>query len=1856
MVKKPKPETLPVVEKPKPETIPVVEKPKPETLPLVTKPPLSLPEYLERRILAKIFAETEKVRIDYEGKRAFFEKYRDTSFVGVTKVLTLSRYLAYKMEEDFAKDFSREAERRMFSQEKITGISGLIPEIEIPKVPLIGESKINIAGEDRITLGGRQTRVTGGTQTSRTTPLFPELKMEQALQLNLEGTIGERTKVTIDHNSQRELEAKNKVKLEYTGGEDEVIKKLELGETRLSIPGTAFTGDIPTGKGLFGISGYGALGGINLHLIASREQSQPQTREFRGRNPVYTDTFYDNEFAKERFFLLDTLPITELKEIYLYYDDNQPYGTGKIRCLATIKPESPEDTLPNPDFPGDRKISSFILLKPNEDYKIHRFLEGSIFLEVMRDVKEGRLGVSYITEKNETIGGYQYYQDSLLVIKLLKAHRYDRRSKTWPLTMRNIYTLAARNVQLANVRIFRDEPDVDRETDENGKTFLQLTGLDPDGDGKVGYPQFIPSLGYLIFPYPEPFAKTSLTIPDTIIYRKDALLPGEGKLYYIVAEYTASSQVISIGLDVERETEKVYVQGVEQIRGEDYKIDYEKGEITFLKPLPPDADIKITYEYLPLFMAVSRSIFGARAEGRLTESGKFGTSIFYRNEITPQEKPSLGSEPFQRMIWESDLTYTYKSENLTNILDGLPLVRAQTPTELSLSGEVAASLPNPNTFGVAYVDDFEQMVISEKVDLQAINWQYASVPIGKDTANFAKKRLFWFNPAQRIRKDSIFGPRVKEEREERVDYMKIIFEPDNTVSWAGMMCAIRGSVDIRNLENIEGIFRTRQNSGKIYVTLATTVEEDAPRRNYEGKIVGYNNFFDTEDRNQNAQLDDQLGEDSGLDTVLGKDGAGVSGDDGNDDYNVNTNPSGTEGNKILDSEDVDGNGFSPRGDNNYYEYEIDLQDTTYFTNLINNWRVFRIPLSKWQKKEGTPLNQEIRIVRLWFSSFSQPETIDFYSLEITGSKWQGVKIEGPPPERGGDNEGMGPPSSGPNFGPDTIPDLLVKIYQISIENDTSYNSPFELKYDPFGKREKEASLALTFKNLPGKGKIVIPQTFFTKEDWRDYKRLKIYVHKEPSLDPIFFLRMGQDSSNYYYFRSYISQGRQIPGTDGNWYEFEIDLDTLRNIRRLQVIREDYGYKGTPTLSEVREIALGIENPTTERISGTIWFNDIRLTQPYVSPGFGYQTALRFSLSDVANFSLSLSYLDPNFIRLSEGGGVKTGDYRYSQAYSAGISLDRFLPATWQLFLPISYQRTQSSIVPKFHPLAPDLRINLNQPEAESSKGKGFSESWSGTLRKGKSGNKILNYTLDALSFSYQRGREKSWQRLSTDTSYRSNFGINYGISPNLFFTLGENEIYYFPQNISFGVGYSSSRSLRATKTQDTAQYHIIKDSSRVARLSLSTGFTPIENLTFDYDANEGRDFYAIPEDKGKRSRLGEETDKDRHFGASYSFELGEILSPQLEYDGGYSESRMRQRDTLLKRRTFSNEAEYRIDTDLNLPSLLAKLKGEEEEEKGSRSQKGFLQDLLKRLGGLAEIIEPFDISYTISRASEFPTAYSSPPLLYQLGFIDRYREDTLLREPLTRETDNRFSTSSRLKLGNIGISYSYDYAVEKGVTSGIGNAAYSLTWPSFNITISRIERYLKKWATSSNLSLGFSRNTDRSGSLAPDGKLLIRGSRLGKRNSFSPLIGWQTTWQKRINTNLSINYATSSDEINLTGPPQNQTSRTVTKDKGIDFSISHAFSAPKGIKLPFLPKIKLTQELSLSWDIRYAKSENTRIEGGQRIPIGANENISTRLSSSYRISATVESGFNTGYTSYRDLQRRLHSQSIDLNIWVLFRF
>ncbi len=1831
-------------------------------------------------------------RPDYELGYVFIERWRGNQYIGVERVVTISDYLDYELRRSVSETWRQKVERTQERREIEADASGLIPDIVLPKLPLFGEgSRIDISGRDRITLGGRQTFVRGAYLSSGS--LFPELKMEQQLSVLLNGTIGERTKVTIDYDVERRS-SDNKVLLAYTGTEDEIVQTVELGNTRLSIPATAYTGDLPARKGLFGASARGRLGGIDIYAVASREESQGQTQTFTGRRIVNTDTIYCGQYLPRRFYVLPVPETTTVRSVRVYIDDkNQSNNQTSEPGIATVWPDQPDRLPDSTNWTYDRAPGAFDPRIANKDYIIH---PGNI-IEFTTTIDNNNVIGLIIETATDTIGG-SYYQDSLVLL-LLKPERTDTSSLTWDNEMRNIYSLRRNDVSLQSFRLYRDSTgSVDLEYEDQGpnagRRFSEILGIDPDGDGRIDYPWFEAKTGLIRFPGRKPFQDPGLSVRESIIYRKEPsqLRPDEGRKYFIVATYTSTTEKYYLGQpDITENSERVMVNGEVWRRGDDYTIDYRAGTINFVRPLLPDANIQVTYEYQPIFSISQKSLVGTRAEWNPAPATRVGTSLFFRGEGTADERPQLGTEPFNRAIAEADAAYAWTSDAVTAFIDRLPVIRASNPTRFDAAGEVALSLPDPNTRGTAWLDDFSGTTLTSDVSITSGLWSWASVPVEKDTADFATRPIFWRNArrGQQVPIDSVFGPQTGRSGETH-DYLRVIYQPDsnNPNSWAGIMTGISGGSNLSDFENLQIVLRSRRRSGRIHITVGYSIDEDAPRRNRAGRIVGYDGINNTEDRNGNGILD--ADEDTGLDGIFGDDSKWNpdSADDGNDDFDEEINPNGTEGNRRTtpDAEDLDRSGFSRY--NHYFECAINLDDARWLQPLHRDWQLLRVPLkdSTIFRATGRPRWEDVRLVRIWFDNFIATDTIDFYSIEFTGSRWASPRLTtltGQP---------VRPPKRDtltPIWHHNTASDTVDRVWVRMISRTTDpgiYTSPYELRKDAQGRLEEEAALLLGYQRLRADRRAVITRVAADRDDYRDYRELRIYVHDDGN-SLSFLLRLGSDSLNYYEYRAPITAGRLVPGRDDRWYEFAIPLDSLPILKVLKAQRDSqttptdtfsrgqYRLRGNPTLADIRYTALGIENETNDLISGAIWFNDMRLSGPRRETGYGAQARAALSLADFVTASANVNYSDPNFRRFSEGREVKIGGFGTQLAASIRTNFDRLLPYSWGLSIPLLYQVSRQENLPKYSTDYSDLRTAGTIDSLERSFGR-TEEFAIENVRKQRSGSRLLNYTVEALTFSGRRRKATNQGPLGTDTSTSTTTQLAYAIAPAWRIGVwGDEELSLLPQNIRLAAVQTQRRDFRRT-------FRPRLDSTLVRAAVLSTDasidYSPFDELDFGLDFQSERDL--LPDSaRPWYQRVGTEASQDQSFDAGYEIELGDVLTPSIDFSSSYSHDRLKAGNQYLSVRNMNNSGDVDLSLGLDIPEILERLGAEptpsrtraaaETSSVPSRAAPKTGTALRQRLGRIARYIEPVDIAYSYSRGSDLVAVSGDAPIAYRFGIVNYFTtSESAPPTSITRDQDNTLRASSGLRFGEVSSRVAFDatggrqYRIISRNQSAVLDS--TVTWPDLTLNIGKVHNLFKELATSSTLSSRFALRRVLSGELRRDTLdreyLAVYGRTETNRVEFSPLLSWQTSWKRRVTTTLSANYtmARATSFRNETGTNKGESD---TRTRGAELSLAYSFAAPQGIKLPFLSKVRFSSDLSLTWSLRYSNSlrRDRLITDQNQNPnwtgLQNDNSVATTLSASYRFSRSIEAGLQTGYSRAKGLAPQT-TETLDLNVWVMFRF
>jgi hypothetical protein len=1047
-----------------------------------------------------------------------------------------------------------------------------------PFVRAIGPgANLKVRGSERITFGGQTSYLVDALdQESGPPSRFPQLDMQQNLTVNLEGTIGRKIHVYVDHRSGGDTfgaSKANQIRVHYEGDEDEIIQRIELGEVNLSLPGTEFVSYSGQHEGLFGAKMTSKIGKLGVVSVASKEEGKSAGASFTGTSESDSLVIKDIAYKKNTFFVPDSA-VLKTNEAFLslrvYVDDrdgSNDLETGAVPGRAFLN--APSDTVAPA---GEYQLGVFDELVELEDYVLVRNQDNIQIgiVEFLRPVASaGVVAVSYETTSGRKVGGTG--ADGKLRLKMIKkdggvdvdweAIRFHE--------LKNVYDLGADQIPEEGFRLTvrkRSSTGEDLDTNADGVPYIQILGLDTHDlsgmavpDNIVDYEHIDFEKGYLVFPHYTPFYPAfdestnfyyaagdtlnyhafarGLDPKNGLVYSKQTFNPGDD-IYYIQVKYDRPRTTFYLGqINIIENSEVVRVNGVRLTRGTDYTIYYPAGQLTLLSEEAKDPDAKVTvdFDYKPFGIGGEKTLLGTRAVYNWSENVRLGSTWMYQSKGTPDDRPRLGEEPSRTVVGDINLDADFAPEFMTRIADAVPLVDTDTPSHLKLSAEAAVSIPEPNTKGFVSVDDMEG---TENIGMLGVTrrlWVPASVPID-ETGLYAvdaadREYASWYNPDRLVRKGDLFPYLPSQEFD---DIQTVLALKDYYAdeawgggSWAGLMRILsKTGNDYSEYQFFEfWVDAGSDPAGILNVDLGTISEDYYPLRGPDGVL-------NTEDYDRNGFDAD---EDTGLDNCCST-GACSSQEPGcvddtqpSDDYDYDYQGSpedyrrinGTENNDRLDTEDLNGNYYLD-SDERFWRLAIDLEDDTYLVQdnstypdpeKRTNWRLYRVPLEDASPIGGITDWTIIKSARVWFEGLDiADEHVLLGSLDIVGNQWE------PEPIR--DASGTAIPEG----------ELFGESFRVTTKNtkkDADYVPPFDPGVDEDTNLPKrEQSLALLFENLAPGHEAAARKLLYSEADYTRYGSLEFYVHGEAGVEEgtSFFLRLGADSLNYYEYGLELREG------------------------------------------------------------------------------------------------------------------------------------------------------------------------------------------------------------------------------------------------------------------------------------------------------------------------------------------------------------------------------------------------------------------------------------------------------------------------------------------------------------------------------------------------------------------------------------------------------------------------------------------------------------------------------------------------------------------------------------------------------------
>jgi Motility related/secretion protein len=1034
----------------------------------------------------------------------------------------------------------------------------------------------------------------------------------------------------------------------------------------------------------------------------------------------------------------------------------------------------------------------FRYLVPGRDYTIH---SSGLWIVLSRPLRsEEMLAVTYINGAGVEVGDYNperiYNAGQRPRLKLLKASNANHQPgrPTWDQEMHQVYRVSgASDVDPATLELTISLGELSAgRTFARGRagediTWLRLFGLDEESPideldlggiyrpaQELFFDQPAVEGTFIVFPTLRPFAvappvpSLGLTGNDTkeilggdanprIYDAGDPFDRENGGLFRLTIPYERRSQDVissfSLGAFAIRDgSERIFLSDRLLLRDVDYRIDYDVGQVTLIRPevlfaSALDPVIRATWEQKSLFQVAPTTVFGFNGYVGAGRWGGFNLLALHQGEQTLVRRPQLGVEPAAITLGGMSMDFEFPAGGLDRLVESIPGLRLGGASRVAVEGEVALSLPNPNTRRDVFVDDFDA-ANERSLSLFAFDWIRGSapafrdgaedvLPIGLDENDFAG--LVWQHTwvQEGVVGDSLgvfegFLPKADIDRQinvtgsqAREKGLRMNFTPKpgaGGASWRSITTSLsQTGLDITRSDFIE-FYAAGGKSLTLVVDLGA-VAEDAMFTDSQGRVRGSKStgvpwglgILDHEADPRRAEIWSDILDQVGVwdESCLAQRGAVYR----LGDPRANC----TRGNGRQDSEDLDGDGNLDTLER-HLRFVVRLDGRSPFlvrteVETGTQFQLYRIPIRGADALQIPRLLSEadfraVKHLRLTVVGEVKDE-VTLTRMRIIGSRWVKRIEEGVLSGIVGDVPGMaGRVEVGPvsrvtegaayQAPPGVLEELDDPTSVIGGQGIEFNEKGLKIVYEAVDTGER----AEVFNRFPQR-----PQDFLT------YRQMRLWAVARKgdwsSTEPLFFfVKVGEDADNFYLYRTPLNLVTDPNGvTRQDWLpEILIDFDEWIDLRRraeeelifnppdasgkpFTIWSADSTYAvvlkdraRAPNLAAVREVSVGVWNERGMPTSGEIWVNEMRLSDAIRDAGVAAHFAMDLDASDVLTTRVSVSSRGAFFRQLADGPSFQTDR---SLSVNSTLRADRFAPASWGVEIPINVSHSQTGQTPSF---------------------------------------------------------------------------------------------------------------------------------------------------------------------------------------------------------------------------------------------------------------------------------------------------------------------------------------------------------------------------------------------------------------------------------------------------------------------------------------------------------------------------------------------------------------------------------------------
>jgi len=738
---------------------------------------------------------------------------------------------------------------------------------------------------------------------------------------------------------------------------------------------------------------------------------------------------------------------------------------------------------------------------------------------------------------------------------------------------------------------------------------------------------------------------------------------------------------------------------------------------------------------------------------------------------------------------------------------------------------------------------------------------------------------------------------------------------------------------------------------------------------------------------------------------------------------------------IPDGEDINRDNTLSESER-YFEYRVQLRPTKMIVgqnditdmyqadgvHLANGttadvkWYHFKIPINSPDKVVGNIQDfKSIRFIRMFMKGWTENSILRFATLDFVRGEWRKYNFSLLSP--------------GEYMPTDIINETTFDLSVVSLEQDGS-KTPINYVIPPGITREinvgtqnlqqlNEQSLSMKICNLiDGDSRACYKTCDF---DMRQFKNIEMFVHAESSGasdalrkgDLTVFMRLGTDfTDNYYEY--------EIPLTPTPWNtpasedyaiwpdsnSFNITLSVLENaklVRDVQMrtpgsgvtlstpyVAYDHGHKitivGTPTLSAVEVIMIGVRNP--KKTSHTplddglpkcaeIWVDELRMTNFNEKGGWAATSTINLTLADLGTMTLAGKITTPGFGSIDEKINQLEKATTAEYDFATSLELGKLLPPKVKVKIPMHFDYSHIASNPQYDPLDPDilLKDELNTYSNKSQRDSVKALVQDITIRKSlnfvnmqkeKSTKSTKSHIYDFSNFDFTYSYTELYHRdvdveHDMKKTYKGAIGYNFNNTPKNFIPLSKVKFlsygplklvkdfnfYLLPKTLTFRT--EMNRLYEEDKLRNKSRADILIDTTYIKDFTWSRDyglkFDLTSGLKVDYTATAdaridepaGRMDSKDPNLAWKRDTImhnildfGRATNYDQNLAVNYTIPINKItwfnwVTATAKYTGGYTWVGAPRSETALGN-TIENTNTKQLNGNFSFTSLYNKVK------------------------------------------------------------------------------------------------------------------------------------------------------------------------------------------------------------------------------------------------------------------------------------------------------------------------------------------